>query len=228
MSHLAGGLEEAIRLILHLDPEVMAISLLSIRVSALSTSIASLLGVPLGCCIALNEFRGRTALITTLNTLLALPTVVVGLLVYALISSRGPLGSLHLLFTPCAMVLGQFVLVLPLVTALSVSAVQGVDRRARETALALGATGCQAARAVMGEGRFALLAAIIATFGRVFAEVGVSVMLGGNIRWYTRNITTAIALETGRGEFALALALGIILLAVAFVINIVFQHMQRK
>jgi len=228
VNYLGESFREAFHLIIRLDPETMRIALLSIKVSSLSTLAASLLGVPLGACIALNNFRGRRAVITVLNTLLALPTVVVGLFIYSLISSRGPLGSFHLLFTPCAMVIGQCVLVLPLVAALSLAAVQGVDPRARETALTLGATGIQAARTVLREGRFALLAALIAGFGRVFAEVGVSVMLGGNIRWYTRNITTAIALETSRGDFALALALGIILLTVALGINILLQWAQRK
>lgn len=228
MGYLAGGLAEAFRLIARMDPEVMGITRISLKVSAASTLIATVVGVPLGIAVASREFRGKGLVITVLNTLLALPTVVVGLTLYAFLSRRGPFGSLGLLFTPTAMVLGQAVLALPITAALSLAAVQHLDPRVRETALTLGATAGQAARAVLHEGRFAILAAVIAAFGRVFAEVGVSMMLGGNIRFYTRNIPTAIALETGRGEFPLALALGIILLAVAFGVNVLFQCLQRR
>jgi tungstate transport system permease protein len=228
LTYLIDGFREAFRLILNCDPEVLGISFISIKIASASTLIASAIGVPLGFSIATCEFHGKRLVITIFNTLLALPTVVVGLMVYSLLSRQGPCGSLNLLFTPLAMIIGQFVLALPIITALSISAVQHVDRRARDTALTLGASERQAARVVLREGRFALLAAIIAAFGRVFAEVGVSMMLGGNIRFYTRNIPTAIALETGRGEFDLAIALGIILLAAAFAINILFQCLQRR
>jgi tungstate transport system permease protein len=228
VSYLIDGFREALRLILHCDPEVLGISLVSIRIAAASTILASAVGVPLGFFIASREFHGKGLVITVFNTLLALPTVVVGLTIYSLLSRQGPFGSLNLLFTPLAMVIGQFVLALPIITALSISAVRHVDSRARDTALTLGASERQAACVVLSEGRFALLAAVIAGFGRVFAEVGASMMLGGNIRFYTRNIPTAIALETGRGEFSLAVALGLILLSVAFGINILFQCLQRR
>jgi tungstate transport system permease protein len=228
VGYLADGFAEALRLIARMDPEVWGITLVSLKVSAASTLIATILGVPIGFSVASREFRGKGFVITVLNTLLALPTVVVGLSVYAFLSRRGPLGSLGLLFTPAAMVIGQSILALPITAALSLAAVQHLDPRVRETALTLGATAGQAARAVLREGRFAILAAVIAAFGRVFAEVGVSMMLGGNIRFYTRNIPTAIALETGRGEFPLAIALGLILLAVAFGVNLVFQCLQRR
>lgn len=228
MGYVAEGFAEALRLIARLDPEVTGITGISLKVSAASTAVAALLGVPLGFAVASREFRGKALAITALNTLLALPTVVVGLSVYALLSRRGPFGPLGLLFTPTAMVIGQSILALPIVAALSVAAVSQADPRVRDTALTLGATSAQAARAVLAEARFAVLAAVIAAFGRVFAEVGVSMMLGGNIRFYTRNIPTAIALETGRGEFPLAIALGIILLSVAFGINLAFQRLQRR
>ena len=166
---------------------MLRITLLSIEVSTAATLIAAIAGVPLGSRIALSEFRGKRLAITVFDTLLALPTVVVGLMVYALLSRRGPMGPIGLLYTPSAMVIGQCILALPVITALTISAVHGVDLRARETALTLGASGWQAAIAVLSEGRFALMAAVIAGFGRVFAEVGVSMMLGGNIRFYTRN-----------------------------------------
>ena len=173
MGYLAEGFAEALRLIVHMDPEVWGITLVSFKVAAASTIIATILGVPLGFSVASREFRGKGFVITVLNTLLALPTVVVGLSVYAFLSRRGPLGSLGLLFTPTAMVIGQSILALPITAALSLAAVQHLDPRVRETALTLGATAGQAARAVLREGRFAILAAVIAAFGRVFAEVGV-------------------------------------------------------
>jgi tungstate transport system permease protein len=226
LDYILNGFRQALSLIVHLDPEVLRISLVSIKVSTASTLLAALVGIPLGFCIAVHEFRFKRAVVILLNTLLALPTVVVGLTIYSFLSRRGPLGFCHLLFTPTAMIIGQFILATPIVAALSMAAVGSVDRRVRDTALSLGASGRQAAAAVLREGRYALFAAVIAGFGRVFAEVGVSMMLGGNIRFYTRNITTAIALETGRGEFALGIALGIILLSVAFGVNILFQSLQ--
>ncbi len=216
------------RLIVDFNPEVLRIASVSLKVSTTSTALASLVGIPLGFYIASNKFRCKRAVTTVVNTLLALPTVVVGLMVYSLLSRIGPLGSLNLLFTPTAMVIGQFILALPIVSALSITAIESVDRRVRETALSLGASQKQAAITILREVKLALLAAVIAGFGRVFAEVGVSMMLGGNIRFYTRNITTAIALETGRGEFALGIALGIILLAVALVLNILFQCLHSR
>jgi tungstate transport system permease protein len=223
LDYILNGFRQALSLIVHLDPEVLRISLVSIKVSTASTLLAALVGIPLGFCIAVHEFRFKRAVVILLNTL---PTVVVGLTIYSFLSRRGPLGFCHLLFTPTAMIIGQFILATPIVAALSMAAVGSVDRRVRDTALSLGASGRQAAAAVLREGRYALFAAVIAGFGRVFAEVGVSMMLGGNIRFYTRNITTAIALETGRGEFALGIALGIILLSVAFGVNILFQSLQ--
>lgn len=228
MSYIGEGFREAFRLIFSLDPEVLRISLVSVKVSTVSTLIASIAGVPLGFLIASREFTGKRIVVIAVNTLLALPTVVVGLTCYSFLSRSGPLGHLGVLYTQAAMIIGQAVLALPIVTALSIAAVQHVDRRARETALTLGASGAQAAVAVLGEARAGLAAAVLTAFGRVFAEVGVSMMLGGNIRFYTRNITTAIALETGRGEFGLGIALGIILLTVAFAVNVLLQFIKRR
>ena len=228
MDYLAEGFREALYLIVNLNSEMLRIAFVSLKVSTTSTALAALVGIPLGFYIASNKFRCKRVVVTVLNTLLALPTVVVGLMVYSFLSRTGPLGSLNLLFTPTAMIIGQFILALPIVSALSITAVESVDRRVGETALSLGASDRQAAMTILREVKFALLAAVIAGFGRVFAEVGVSMMLGGNIRFYTRNITTAIALETGRGEFALGIALGIILLVVALVLNILFQCLRAK
>jgi len=166
--------------------------------------------------------------ITFFNTLLSFPTVVVGLLVFAFISRQGPLGFLGILFSPTAMIIGQFILAIPIITALTIAAVQGVDRRVRLTALTLGANRMQTSITVLNEARFALMAAIIAGFGRIVGEVGAAIMLGGNIRHYTRTITTAIALETSKGEFGFAIALGIILMIVSFAVNILFRYFQQR
>jgi tungstate transport system permease protein len=154
--------------------------------------------------------------------------VLIGLFVFSLISRQGPLGFLGLLFTPSAMIIGQFILAIPIIIALTISAVQGVDARVRPTALTLGANHFQTILTVLTEARFALMAAIIAGFGRVIGEVGSALMLGGNIRNYTRTITTAIALETSKGEFGFAIALGIILMVVAFSVNILFRYFQQR
>lgn len=228
MDYILEGLSAAFWMIASLNREMISIAWVSLKIASLSTIIATLSGIPLGFIIALKDFRGKRYLITILNTLMALPTVVIGLFVYSFISRRGPLGSLGILYTPWAMVIGQIILALPIITALSLSATQGIDKRVAKTALTLGANEFQTALFILREGKFAIFSAIIAGFGRVFAEVGVSMMLGGNIRGLTRNITTAIAFETGKGEFALGLALGIILLTVAFAINILFHYFQRK
>jgi tungstate transport system permease protein len=223
LDYIFSGFRQAVHLIINLDPEVLRIAGVSLKVSTASTILAAAAGIPIAFFIVFRTFRGKGAITTLLNTLLALPTVVVGLLGYSFLSRKGPLGSLDILFTPTAMILGQFILALPIVCALCVAGLKNIDRRVKETALALGASEKQAAFAILSEGRLAVTAAVIAAFGRVFSEVGVSMMLGGNIRFYTRNITTAIALETGRGEFPLAMALGMILIAVALGINILFQ-----
>lgn len=228
MSYLWEGVRNAFKLIFTLNGEILQIVAISLKVSTASTFLATIIGVPLGFGIAIKEFWGKRALITLLNTLLAMPTVVVGLLVYSLIARRGPLGNLELLYTPWAMIIGQFLLATPIVTALSLAAVESVDRKAMLTALTLGATERQSAFVLFHEARSSILAAVIAGFGRVFGEIGVSMMLGGNIRGYTRNITTAIALETGKGEFGLGIALGLILLGVAFFINLLFHHFKRR
>jgi tungstate transport system permease protein len=228
VDYILDGLMAALEMIITLDRQMLSIAWLSVKVSFISTVLATLLGVPLGCHIALRDFWGKKAVITTLNTLMALPTVVIGLLVYSFISRRGPLGDMGILYTQWAMVIGQTILAFPIIAALSLSASKGVDPRVEKTALTLGANQLQAAFLILSEGKFAILSAVIAGFGRVFAEVGISMMVGGNIRGLTRNITTAIAFETGKGEFALGLALGIILLSVAFSINILFHYLQQK
>lgn len=217
-----------IGLIASLDPEVFQIVSTSLVVSLSAIAVATAIGVPIGFAVAVTSFRGRSFLITVLNTLLALPTVVVGLIIYTLISRGGPLGELGILFTLRGMVIGQVVLATPIVAAYTVTAVQDVDSRARPTVLTLGADRWFAWWTILGEARFAMIAAVVAGFGRIVAEVGAAMILGGNIAGYTRNITTAIAVETSKGNFGLALALGVILLVVAFSVNAMFHYFQRR
>ncbi len=226
MSFIWEGIIRAFHLLSSLDPEVMGIVWVSLKVSGLATLFASLVGIPLGVSLAGRRFPLRQLVVTLLNTSMALPTVVVGLFVYALISRQGPLGGFDLLFTIPAMVIGEFLLILPIVSALSLAAAQGVDIRVRMTALSLGASPFQASISVMREARFGLMAAVVAGFGRAIAEVGSAMILGGNIKGFTRTMTTAIALETSKGEFALAIALGVILLLLAFGINIIFYQLH--
>lgn len=226
MDYILQGLKDAVKMIIGADRELLLITFVSVRVSSVSTLLASLAGVPAGFVIAFGNFPGRKTLVTVFRTLLALPTVVVGLFLYSILSRSGPLGNLRLLYTQTAMVMGQFLLAFPIVTALTISALSSVDRRVGPTAVSLGATRFQPAFAILREGRFAIIAAIVAAFGRVFGEVGVSMMLGGNIRSYTRNLTTGIAFQTGRGEFSLGLALGVILLTVALCINLLVRFLE--
>ena len=228
MGYWGDSLLTAFELILGFDREVRMAVWTSLYTSSCSIVIAALLGVPIGLWLGLNRFRGRQLLIALLNTLMALPTVVVGLLLFGLLSRQGPLGPLGLLFTPLAMIAGQTVLAAPIVANLVLAAVTGADQRIINTALTLGASRLQAAIQLLREIRFGVMAAVIAGFGRVIAEVGVAMMLGGNIRNSTRTMTTAIALETSKGEFAFGLALGIILLSVALIVNLFLNALQQR
>ncbi len=228
MDFLLKSFTTAGRMILSLDPDVFFIVWTSLKVSALAVVFSAAVGVPLGLVIALNRFPGKSVTLVILNTLMALPTVVVGLFFYALLSRRGPLGELDLLFSPAGISLGLAALALPLVTNLSVSAIQGLDRRLILTTRLLGATAVQQAGIILKEARFAVTAAIVIAFGRVISEVGIAMMLGGNIKGYTRTMTTAIALETSKGEFELGLALGMILLGTALGVNLLLYLLQRR
>jgi tungstate transport system permease protein len=211
-----------------LDPEVVHAVWTSLSTSAIAVILAAGLGIPAGTLLGLGRFAGRRAALTVLNTLMALPTVVVGLVVYGMLSRQGPLGGWGLLFTPAAMIIGQTVLSAPIVANYTVAAVAGADPRIMSTALTLGAGRLRGAWQLLLEVRFGVMAAVVAGFGRVIAEVGVAMMLGGNIRNYTRTMTTAIALETSKGEFAFGLALGIVLMAVALFINLFLNLLQQK
>ncbi|MFP4128656.1 MAG: ABC transporter permease [Desulfonatronovibrio sp.] len=228
MDFLANSLGEALAMIWSLDQELYFIVYISLYVSFLSTLAAAILGVPLGFAIAVKDFRGKRGVITLLNTLLALPTVVIGLLVYAFLSRKGLLGNFGLLYTPTAIIIGQIILILPWVATFSLSAVSRIDFRYRRTAQTLGAGAVQTSLAIAREARFGILAAVIAAFGRVIAEIGIAMMLGGNINGFTRTMTTAMALEHNKGEFSLAVALGVILLLVSLLMNIVLQLVQGR
>ena len=227
-SIIVGGLWRALGLIFSGDARVYEAAWLSVWVAGVSTCISSAVGLPLGFLIAVRRFRGRGLVITILNTLLALPTVVVGLFVYSALRRGSLLGPLDLLFSPAAMIVGQVILALPIATALGLAAISSLDPAARETAFVLGASGGRVLLTSAWEARFGLAAAVAAAGGRLIGEVGVSMMLGGNIAGYTRNLTTAIARETSRGEFDLAIALGMILLAVALAANFLLRHLRGR
>jgi tungstate transport system permease protein len=210
----------ALDLLARRDPQVLSAVSVSLHVALLSTILASLIGMPLGFLVASNQFRGRRLTELILNTSTALPTVVVGLLAYAVLSRRGLFGDFGLLYTPTAMIIGETVLISPLLAALTLAVMSGADPRIRETALTLGATRFHANLTVFAEMRRGLLGAVATGFGRLISELGIALMVGGNIAGVTRTMTTAIALETSKGEFALGLALGLILLGVALAVNI--------
>ncbi len=227
-SFFLDALLSSFRLIIALDKELYYVVWTSLKVSLLAVLFAALISIPLGVMVALNTFRGKHFLLACLNTLMALPTVVVGLLMYGLLNRQGLFGDYGLLYTPAAIIVGQCVLIIPVVWNLSIAAINGADPRLAKTCSSLGASFFQRCIIYMSEVRFALIAAIVTGFGRAIGEVGIAMMLGGNIAGYTRTMTTAIALETSKGEFEFALALGFMLLLVAFVVNGVLQRFQLR
>ena len=228
MEEIWNGLVKAIQLIVTLDPEVMEITGRSLAISASACLLASIICLPLGSLIHFYRFRGKRTLINLIQTFYSIPTVVVGLFVFLLFSRAGPLGGLNLLFTPTVMVIGQMILITPVLLGLTVSALSGVDRAISETACSLGASDFQTVVLVLKEARFAVMAAILLAFGRAISEVGLALMVGGNIRGFTRVFTTAISLETSKGDIELAIALGIILILIALIINIVLNRLQQR
>ncbi|MFC2043750.1 ABC transporter permease [Chloroflexota bacterium] len=228
MTELWQGLTKAIELIITLNPEVMQITGRSLIFSAISCSIATLIFLPLGSIMHFNRFYGKRVLINIIQTLYSLPTVAVGLFVFVFISNAGPFGNLGLLFTPTAIVTGQVILISPIITGLTISALSGVDKAITETAISLGANKLQTTILIVREARFAILAALIMGFGRAISEVGLSLMIGGNIRGFTRTITTAISLETSKGDLELSIALGIILIFLALAVNLVLNRIQQR
>jgi tungstate transport system permease protein len=211
----------ALRLIINLDEPFVQIVMMSLRVTLTAVLIAALVGMPLGALLALSRFHGRSALIVMINTMMGLPPVVAGLLVFVSLSRSGPFGSYGLLFTPTAMVIAQTLLVLPIIVALTRQVVEDLWSEYREHLTSLGQTGIKAIPTLLWDGRFSLATALLAGFGRASAEVGAVLIVGGNIAGYTRTMTTAIALETSKGELALALGLGIVLIILTLAINAV-------
>jgi tungstate transport system permease protein len=228
LENLWQGLLKAIQLIITLDPEVMQIAGRSLRIAVTSAIIGSAICIPIGSFIHFNQFRGKRYLISLIQTFYSIPTVVIGLFVYVFISNAGPLGFLGIVFTPAAIVVGQVLLITPILLGLTISALNGVDKTILDTARSLGASGFQMAVVVIKEARFAVMAAVIMGFGRAISEVGISLMVGGNIRGFTRVITTAISLETSKGDLELALALGIILIFIALVVNVIMNRVQQR
>lgn len=228
MGYLSDSFNIALELILNFDLEVWSPVWTSLYTSGCAIVLSSLIGIPAGLWLGTNGFRGRRLIITLLNTLMALPTVVIGLVLFGVFSRQGPAGNFGLLFTPWAMIAGQTVLATPIITNYVLAAVKGSDQRIMDTLFTLGATRLQACAQLVKEIRFGVMAAVIAGFGRVIGEVGVAMMLGGNIRGSTRTMTTAIALETSKGEFAYGLSLGIILLGVALFVNMFLNLLQQR
>lgn len=228
MDYILSGLKEAFYLILSLDEGVFSAVWTSLKVSVTAIIFATIVSLPAGFLVSTKDFKYKGLFITFLNTLMAVPTVVIGLIVYSFISHQGPLGMFNLLYTPWAMIMGQFLIAVPILSSLMVSAIQSVDEKISQTALTLGATSSQVAITIFLEARFGLLAAVMAGFGRIIGEVGSAMILGGNIKGYTRTMSTAIALQTSMGEFSTGIALGIILLLVAFIVNFLLHYLQKR
>jgi len=227
VDYYADAIYRALKLIITIDSEVLNVVTTSLKISISSTLIASIISVPLAILIARKKFKSKKFVNIILNTLLSLPTVVVGIFVYSLISRRGVLGELELLFTPIGIIVGQVILITPLITALIRNVIFSLDEKLYKTALSMGASRSQKFKLLILEARYGIIGAIIAGFGRVLGEIGVSMMLGGNIKGVTRTITTAMSLETNKGRFAFALALGIILLTLSFLINFLTYFLQE-
>jgi len=222
------GIIQAFRLLFTLDPEVLGIALLSLKVSGLATLISLFLGIGLGTLIALTHFPGRQVVVSLVNTGMGLPPVVVGLFVSILLWRNGPLGFMELLYTPTAIVIAQSVIATPIVMGITIAAMQNLPANLRLQILALGATRTQLVWMLIKEARLPLMAGVMAGFGGVISEVGASIMVGGNVRGYTRVLTTATVMETGRGNFDIAIALSVILLLFCFAINYVLTHIQQR
>jgi tungstate transport system permease protein len=228
MNYILDGLRRALELLAGGDPETFSAVWTTLVVTFEAMIATLLLGAPAGFLLGYNEFRGKRVVRLIVETFLSFPTVVIGLIVYAFISRRGPLGGWELLFTVPGMAVGLTILGLPIVIALTAQAVESLDPRLRPTLLTLGARPRHLFFATLSEARFGMLLASTAAFGRIVSEIGISMMLGGNIKWDTRTITTAIALETGKGEFATGIALGIVLMVIAFAVNLFATACRRR
>jgi tungstate transport system permease protein len=228
MDSIIESFSRAVSLILNLDKELWGIIFLSIKVSGTALIAATFLGLPVAAFLGFKRFPLRGAVVSILNTFMGLPPVVVGLFIYLLLSRSGPLGFLALLYTPTAMIIAQTILAFPIVASLSHSAIVSVDPIIRQASMTLGATPFQVSLAVIREARYGIVSAVIAGLGRVMAEVGAILIVGGNIAGFTRVMTTTIAMETDKGNFELALALGIILLSISLLINLALYFIQKR
>jgi len=228
MDLILEGIKKAFWLLVSFDPEVLGITLLSIKVSGSATLISLFIGISVGASVALTRFPGRRIVVSLINTGMALPPVVVGLFVTISLWRNGPLGFMGILYTPLAMIVAQTVIATPIVTGITLAAVQQLPAKLRLQILALGATRLQMLWILIKEAKLSLLAAVMAGFGGVISEVGASIMVGGNIKGYSRVLTTATVMETGRGNFDVAIALSIILLFLAYLINLVLTQVQQR
>lgn len=228
MNFLLEGFYQAFALLFKGDAETYSAIWATVKVSSYSIGCSLVIGIPIGFCLGYFDFRTKIFLRTVVDTLMALPTVFIGLLVYAALTYRGPLGSFGLLFTLPGIALGQTILALPLVIGLSATAVESMDQKLRITVMSMGANRRQLFFSSLWEARHGILAGAIAAYGRVMTEVGISMMVGGNIKWHTRTITTAIALETNRGQFGMGIALGLVLLFIALGVNILVSSIRRR
>lgn len=228
MTEIWHALTKAIELIVNLDPEVIEIAGRTLGVSGSACLLASVICLPLGSLIHFHQFAGKRVLVNVIQALFSLPSVTVGLFVFVLFCRDGPFGELGILFTPTAMIIGQMILITPILLGLTISALSGVTKEVVDTAISLGASGFQTVWLVLKEARYAVLAAVVMGFGRAIAEVGCALMVGGNIKGSTRIITTAMSLEVSKGNLELAMALGIILLFLALIINILLNRLQQR
>lgn len=228
MGYIVDGIVQALLLIISLNPEIVEIASLSLKVSGVATLIAAAIGIPLGAFITLTEFPFKGLVKNVIFTLMGLPPVVAGLLVFLVISRAGPLGQFGVLFTPTAMVIAQVLLILPIVTGLTITATKAVDRSVIDTAMSLGADRLHTAAIVLNEASQAIVVAVLSGFGRAIAEVGAVMIVGGDIQWSTRVLTTSIVLETRKANFSQAIALGIILLLLSFTVNMVLNIIQGE
>ncbi len=228
MGYIGEGVAQAFGLIFSADAETFSAIATTLQTSSISIGISLLLGLPAGFCLGYFNFRGKRTIRAVVDTLLGLPTVVVGLIAYALVSRQGPLGEYGLLFSIPGIALAQTLLVLPIVISLSATAIESLENNTLLNIRTLGARGPQLAKACIVEARYGIMAAAVTAYGRAISEVGISMMIGGNIKWHTRTITTAIALETGKGQFAMGIALGVVLLTIGFSINWGLIFLKRR
>ncbi len=226
MNEILDAFIKAVDLIITLDPVVIEISKRSIIISIISTLVAGLICIPIGGMIHFHSFKGKKQLIGFIQTLFSLPTVIVGLFVFMMLSKAGPLGMFGLLFTPQGMVIGQVVLIAPIIIGFTISSLNGVSSEIKDTARSLGASYFQTIYTIIKEAKFAIISTVLLGFGRSISEVGIALMIGGNISGFTRVLTTAIALETAKGDFVIAIALGIILMLLSFAINFIINQIQ--